>query len=188
MKIVIQNMTVWNWLALIAFFFATISVLNAFLSLKSRFRDWRGIQSKKAFEKRVRQLERELTRIRRFALEPERFHFYLLDRATRIVGVCLAAMAIFMIAFGISVSPLRGSGYELVLVMAPVLLLVMTISVLVEMNRLIRVVGKPSDFAIKLIRFMVEAKDKGFELRDDGELMKFLKQVKTDALAKQATD
>ncbi|HEV7682406.1 MAG TPA: hypothetical protein VGO68_09825 [Pyrinomonadaceae bacterium] len=78
LKLFIQAMTFWNWIGLIAFCFASISVLNALISLKSRFRDWRGIQSKKAFEKRVKQLERELAQIKGFAAEPPKFYLYLL--------------------------------------------------------------------------------------------------------------
>src|SRR5262245_7017770 len=103
----IKGMTFWNWLALIAFLFATISVLNAFLSLKSRFRDWRGIQSKKAFDKRVRQLERELKRIKRFAADPTTFYLYLLDKGTKLVVFFILSVGMFMTAFAISVSPFK---------------------------------------------------------------------------------
>ena len=50
----IRNMTIWNWLALIAFIFFPLSALNAFFGLRSRFLDWRGIQNKKKFQERLK--------------------------------------------------------------------------------------------------------------------------------------
>jgi len=186
LKVFIQAMTIFNWLTLIAFLFASISVLNALLSLKTRFRDWRGTQSKKAFEKRVKQLERELVRIQKFAAEPQRFHSYLLERGTRLATSYLIAIAIFMTAFGISVSPFRGLNVEVVLAMVAVLLLGLIISAMVELSRLIRMVSNSKNFAVEIVKFIVDAREKGFELEDEGVLMTFLKLVKSEALAKSA--
>jgi hypothetical protein len=56
----VRSMTVWNWLALIAFIFLPLSALNAFFGLRSRYRDWRGTKSQKGFEKRLQQLSMKM--------------------------------------------------------------------------------------------------------------------------------
>ncbi len=58
-KSFIQAMTFWNWLTLIAFCFACISVLNAVFGLRSRYLDWKGGRTRKGFEERLKQLEVE---------------------------------------------------------------------------------------------------------------------------------
>lgn len=141
--------------------------------------------SKEAFHKRVRQLEKELARIKTFHVEPAKFHLYLFDKATRITGVVLAAIAMFMIAFGISASPIGGTGFELMLVLTPVAAIITTIGVLIDLNKLIMMVGRPERFGVEVVKFMVDAKNKGFELNEDSELLRFLGQVKRDAIAKR---
>src|SRR5437016_4191301 len=56
----IRSMSIWNWLALIAFVFLPLSALNAFFSLRSRFLDWRGIQNKKKFQARLKDFALQL--------------------------------------------------------------------------------------------------------------------------------
>src|SRR3989442_8439689 len=59
----VRSMTVWNWIALIAFIFFPLSAWNAFLSLKSRYRDWNGTKNKQKFDKRLRELKAEFAEI-----------------------------------------------------------------------------------------------------------------------------
>ncbi len=66
----IQTWTFFNWLALIAFFLSCISVINAFLSLKTRFKDWFAIRSKEALRKRLIELENIAQNTRRNINEP----------------------------------------------------------------------------------------------------------------------
>lgn len=182
-KAFFEAMTFFNWLTLIAFLFAAISVLNALLSLKSRFRDWRGIQNIKGFEKRVRQLERELRRIKEFADNPSSFHWHLLDMGTRLCGGTLVAIGMFITAFAIYVTPFGGTtGIEIILSLLALTILGMTVGSLVELNRLIRVVYDPDYFAVKIIRFIVDGSYKGLKLDADSELMNFLREVKSGAL------
>jgi hypothetical protein len=54
-------LTVWNWLAVLAFLIALMSGFNAFLSLRAKFLDWRGVQNKKKFHKRLKQLAQQVT-------------------------------------------------------------------------------------------------------------------------------
>src|SRR6266403_927540 len=77
----IRNMNFWNWLALIAFLIALMSGLNAFLGLKSRFRDWRGTQSKKLFEIRLKQFRQELRIIETFENNLRGYVVWVLDSA-----------------------------------------------------------------------------------------------------------
>lgn len=53
----LRTWTFFNWLAVIAFLMAFTGFLNSFLSLRSRYKDWRGVQSRKAFGKRLKELE-----------------------------------------------------------------------------------------------------------------------------------
>src|ERR1043165_8510034 len=59
----IKAMTLWNWLSLIAFIFLPLSVLNSFLSLKSRYLDWSATKNRKDFNQRLEELQNQLLRI-----------------------------------------------------------------------------------------------------------------------------
>lgn len=79
-----------------------------------------------------------------------------------------------MTSFYISASPFRDQGLEFIIGMGAVSAIVTVVSVLVSLNRLIREVRTPRNFADKLIKFIADGRNKGFELNDDGELMTFL--------------
>lgn len=94
----IRNMTVWNWLALIAFFLALVGGLNAFLSLKLRYRDWRGTKNKKEFEKRRIELANQLLKLQIHKKDPITFFTEFVYKATRITSSFLLAFFCFVAA------------------------------------------------------------------------------------------
>ncbi len=65
-----SNLDFFNWLTLIAFIFGSISVTNAFFSLKSRFKDWFAIRSKEALRNRLLELEEIAQNTKRYINEP----------------------------------------------------------------------------------------------------------------------
>src|SRR6185436_17277703 len=81
LRAIYDAMTLWNWLALIAFIFFPLSALNAFFGLRARYRDWRGTKSKEAFEKRLRQLSDELQIIKTFKNNIQSYFVWVLDAA-----------------------------------------------------------------------------------------------------------
>jgi len=66
-------MTIWNWIALIAFVIALVSGLNAFLSLKARWLDWSGVRSKKKFDKRLKELKNQIGELVKYQNNPSQF-------------------------------------------------------------------------------------------------------------------
>jgi hypothetical protein len=91
-KAFFDAMTFWNWLALIAFFVLPLSALNAFLGLKSRYKDWNARQSKVKFEKRAKQLQKHLSEIHDYRTNPTKLWL-----AT--MGYLASSLYMFMAAF-----------------------------------------------------------------------------------------
>src|ERR1051325_9520512 len=95
----IQDMTVWNWLALIAFIFFPLSALNAFFGLRARYRDWRGTKSKKAFDKRLTQLGDEVRRIETFRNNLAGYFVWVLDALITPLKTFGVAFMLLLLAF-----------------------------------------------------------------------------------------
>src|SRR5688500_6887697 len=94
-------MTFWNRITLIAFIFFPLSALNAFFGLRTRFKDWRGIKSKKNFEKRLKELKQELIQIETFRMNLSIFFLEILRRAMPPIALVFLTILAFMGAFAI---------------------------------------------------------------------------------------
>lgn len=95
----LRSMTFWNWIALIAFLFFPLSALNAFLSLKSRYKDYRAIRSKKSFEKRLKELETWVNTIGTYRNEPHRYYLVVIDLIATMLIMAIEAGGCFVLAF-----------------------------------------------------------------------------------------
>lgn len=91
----IRTWTFFNWLAIIAFLMALVGFLNSFLSLRSRFKDWRGVQSKKAFAERLNELKHLVTKIGGFRKEPAKYFFIMTHSVLRLLMFFVAAFSTF---------------------------------------------------------------------------------------------
>lgn len=56
-------MTFWNWISLISFLVLPFTAFNLFFNLYPRFKDWRAIRSRKAFDKRLSKLKTRFEKI-----------------------------------------------------------------------------------------------------------------------------
>lgn len=89
----IQTWTFFNYLALVAFIFSSISVINAFLSLKARFKDWFAIRSKEALRNRLLELEEIAHKTKQYINEPTTLLIDLLWETTTFLMVqCLVVI------------------------------------------------------------------------------------------------
>ena len=91
-----RDMTFWNWIALIAFIFFPISALNAFLGLRARYRDWKGVRNQKQFLIRLAQLGKLVKRHNEFMQDPHKLYLTVIRQGLIVVifflvgVVCLA--------------------------------------------------------------------------------------------------
>jgi hypothetical protein len=103
----IKTWTFFNWLTLIAFLLALVGFLNSFLSLKSRYQDWRATKSKKEFEKRVITLLKVARQVTLYRNSPEIYYLVVIKILAYTIFSSLSAFfmfvwAVILIASGIS--------------------------------------------------------------------------------------
>lgn len=154
----VGNMTVWNWLALIAFIFFPLSALNSFFSLRSRYRDWRGTKSKKAFERRLKHLSEELQVIEIFKNNIKLYFDWFLDAAITPVKTFGLAFMLLLFAF-----LLPGDIFRTPIGLFALLLTMTGAGAASHLFRIIRFVAIPVSLAIEIIDFVKNASDKGLE-------------------------
>lgn len=161
----IRNMTVWNWLAAAAFFLALLGGLNAFLSLKLRYRDWRGTKSKKEFEKRKTELASQLISLEMHKKDPTTFFVHFLFKAT------LAASS-FLLAF------LCFVGANLTITITAIFFKALALLFSLNAVRLafklwlfVRRMNYPLVWATEVIEFLKNARDKGLETAESKALL-----------------
>jgi Na+/melibiose symporter-like transporter len=177
-KAFIETMTVWNWLALVAFLIAIFSGLNAFLSLKSRYKDWRGTKSKLQFEDRLRELEKQLTRIEKFKSNPNELYNYVITTALRFMSLFFMACFAFVSAFTFSILPPQHLKFRYQL-FAVVMSIISSITVYLcaliasNLRRVVRRAQDPKIFAMEVLSFIGEGERKGFKVDKDSRLYKF---------------
>ena len=53
----VNNMTLWNWIALAGFLVLPFAALNAYFGLRDRFRDWRALRGQASLTKRLDELK-----------------------------------------------------------------------------------------------------------------------------------
>jgi len=95
----LKSLTIFNWMAIIAFIFLPLSALNAFLGLKSRYNEWKPARNKKNFEKRVKEFSLRFNKIIRWRSSMMDLFIELLDDAMPIAMSLLAAFFLFFVSF-----------------------------------------------------------------------------------------
>lgn len=160
-----RSMTFWNWLALIAFIFFPLSALNAFLGLRSRFLDWRGIKNKKEFEKRLKEWEDLVAIVGLYKNDSSKLIAMILKNAWVVLRwFCLAAF-IFVWAFIISIS------FQILAIpflLVSQLLLWKCFTYITKVFKIIRYVSEPETLVKSIREFMASGTFKGL-LPDKGE-------------------
>jgi hypothetical protein len=167
----IGNMTVWNWITLVAFLIALMSGLNAFLSLKSRYLDWKGVQSKKGFKKRLQELEVQLFAIEQYKKQPSTFFIQVLDDARKPAILFMAFCCFVTISFFLAST--RGMDYQLIFMLG-LFCFLGAFKLATRLSNLIARVSTPELFAIDVIKFVNNAKRKGLLPLDDNTLVEKL--------------
>lgn len=168
-KTFIQSMTIWNWFALIAFIFFPLSALNAFFGLRSRYLDWQGQQSKVKFRKRLGQLSKQILVIDQYRKEPQVLALKLLDDASTILVIFLAAMALCLCGGLLRLfNPFPENG--LFPIALALFLLFLDFLFAVQLSRLISRVRNPEAFAKEVFSFLHNGKVKGL-LQENRELV-----------------
>lgn len=179
----IQGMTIWNWLALIAFLFGLVSVLNSFLGLRSRYLDWQGPKSKVKFRKRLRQLSKQVLLIDQYRKEPQVFALKLLDDASTILVLFLATAAFCLC--GWLLRSLNPPGTGLFPLSLALILIFVDFFFAVQLSRLISRVKNPRAFALRVFEFLYKGKLKGL-LRENSELVENILTSETFNLMQDA--
>ena len=161
-------MTIFQWMAVIAFIFMPFSALNSILSLRTKYKDRQGIRSKKKFEKRLQELVIEITKIGYYRDHPTTL--MLMGQETIFsAGVkFLTAFLLCVVAFALPfLSPLFiAAGYII-------------LSALAEMrvgSKPIQNANVPDDFARHVFAFVAEGKTKGFLPKDDTTMHDLLRE------------
>lgn len=166
----IKTWTFFNWLTLIAFVFGTISVLNATLSLRSRYKDWQATKSKEAFEKRLEQLKQQISRIRKIREST-------ITLATEVMIYIIGASVFFLFAFICSVILLLNisikTSDEFLLIGLTIsffLLIATSIAIVLKLFMVISYVRTPWLLESRTRRLVNRGKSKGLIPKDDDSL------------------
>jgi hypothetical protein len=184
-KAFLAAMTIWNWLALIAFIFFPLSAINAFFSLRARYLDWQGQQSKVKFKKRLRQLLKQTKLIDRYRKEPQFFVLKVLDDASSILVIFLASVALFLC--GWLLSSFNSSPPPLFLLTIATLMMSFDFMLGIQLSRLISRVRNPEAFAIRVYGFLFKGMVKGLLVGHD-EMVESILQSDTFNLIQGETD
>lgn len=168
----IKGMTIWNWIALIAFIFFPLSALNAFFSLKSRYLDWRGTKSKKEFEQRSKQLEEQLAVTLEFIEHPTKLFSYVLHRGLRMFIFFLLGLAFFMCAVFVYASPLGDRAFPVAsgLIVIGLSGLFASLTDSFRLFRIVTMVKEPARLADTVMKFAQSGKRKGYTFASDCKL------------------
>jgi hypothetical protein len=161
-------MTIWQWMALIAFIFMPFSALNSVLSLRTRYRDRQGIRSKAKFQKRLKELTIETKKIAFYRDHPTTLMLMGQETIFSSGVKFLTAFLLCLVAFALPfLSPLFIAAAFI------------TLSALGEMqvgSKLIHDANVPDDFARHVFAFVVEGKRKGFLPKDDTTMQDLLRE------------
>jgi hypothetical protein len=135
---------------------ALMSGFNAFLNLKSRYRDWRGTKSRKGFEKRLGQLKGEFEVIATFKQNISGYFVWTLDAAVTPLKSFGLAFMLLLIAFLVP-----GDFLRMLFVLIALLITTFGAGAAMHLFRIIRFVAMPADLVQEIIEFVKNAKDKG---------------------------
>jgi hypothetical protein len=165
----IKAMTLWNWLSLIAFIFFPLSALNAFFSLRSRYKDWRATSSTKRFEKRLKELETLVNMVGTYRNEPTRYYSLVIDFIATIMIMSLESGVAFVFAFIITTFFMKNLS---LLVTSLVICLVFLVGATIHANRLLwsaRYVHVPELLKEEVLKFLASGIKKGLVPKKGGK-------------------
>ncbi|HKY55326.1 MAG TPA: hypothetical protein VJM08_13505 [Anaerolineales bacterium] len=173
-KAFFEAMTFWNWLALIAFIVLPLSALNAFLSLKSRYKDWNARQSKAKFEKRISQLKEELSEIHEYRHNLTKF-------ISVTMGHLAGALYMFVVAFLTGIGWLSTMGtykekavskvFFILFFLFTSISIIRALARLLRLRRLVYNVRVPESVGERMIKLMETAKIRGWITEDDNSIL-----------------
>lgn len=162
----IATMTFWKWIALVGFLIALIGGLNAILSLRSRYKDWKGTRTRKQFEERLEELQEQFKRVEAFSQKPRAYFLYVITQILSVVLLCMMSLIVLLTAFILYIlsadtfNPLYKIG-SIVLVAIAVVLTSVAARSTVSLYRLARRVENPKIFLRELKEFLKTTTDKG---------------------------
>lgn len=158
----IKTWTFFNWLAIAAFFLAVIGFLNSFLSLRSRYLGWSSIKSRKAFEKRLHNIEVELYMIGKYRKSPTSYYYEVIHLATRpVIGLLFSFAGFLLYEFTYNFFP---SPINLLASLFSIMSLFMAWYALRQAEKLDALTGRvrvPIVFAENTFEFLNQASKKG---------------------------
>ena len=164
----LANMTIFQWMAVIAFIFMPFSALNSILSLRTKYKDMQGIRNKAKFQKRLKELTIEIKKIAFYRDHPTTLMLMGQETVFSAGVKFLVAFLLCVVAFALPfLSPLFiAAGYII-------------LSALAEMrvgSKLVHDANVPDDFARHVFDFVAEGKRKGFLLNDDTTMQDFIRE------------
>lgn len=161
----VQSMTIWNWLALVAFIFFPLSALNAFFGLRSRYRDWRGTKSRIQFDKRLKQFGTQLANLEELRADQVKVLVDGIRLILLVLVVTMMAIICFAIAFFLSLV-MRQIIIETLFCISGIVIMFGTINMTITLFTRFGRISHPDQFAVEVIDFVKSAEDKG--LKSDG--------------------
>lgn len=179
----LQGLTFFQWLALIAFLFASISVINAFFSLKTRYDNWLGMKSKKEFDERIKELQTQVTYLEKHRNKPTVFFVRVLLDLPRVAILFIFSFILFLISYLTEVMSMMNRFLFGTLSIA---VSVFTISILMKLLLLIRRMYEPEEFAKDVVDFIKSADSKGLTSEEADHLVVML--AKSNALTEEEHD
>ena len=173
---IVKGMTLWNWFSLIAILALPFTLLNALLSLRSRYLNWQGIQSKKKFEKRLAQLKAELVQIETHKDNVPAFLIEIVAKAMPLLLLCFTAILLFMAAFAIYRIPIAGFRiFEFLYLGLGLFLMGYAITRWKTLTRLVEIVNSPKTFGLELLDFIYTGRQKGFIIGEEDFIRSLIK-------------
>jgi hypothetical protein len=160
------SLTLFQWIAVILFPIGLISGLNALLSLKSRYRDWRGIKNLEAFNNRIEFFRKQANLLQRLKKNPTDFFMWLLRQLLPGVNCFLLAFILLLLSFLFPLPVLN----QFLLVLT-LLLGVLSFTHTSRVTRVTRQVSAPEKLILEILMFATNAKKKGFTSPEADELI-----------------
>jgi hypothetical protein len=158
----VNSMTLWNWLALIAFIFFPLSALNAFFSLRARFLDWRATSSKKEFPVRLERLNSLLVEAVHYRRNTSEFFIRVLYDAMWPVLSTFLGIICFVGAFyrGVIYRPETKMSHILAVIANNLSVLAFFIAafLFLKLTVLVRNVKKPEFLGSHILNYISESK------------------------------